>query len=191
MKQSFSVTSAALAVLTFACSVMPAAAEHHEGFTNDFAADLQRVGNRLVQLAEAVPADQFGWAPAEGVRTVSQVYMHVVGTNMLMPMALGAPAPEGLEIPEQGPFALMGQWEKDVTSKDDVIAKLKASVEYAVEAVKQIPGHDEQVELFGFPGSKRAYMLILLTHAHEHLGQSIAYARSLGVVPPWSRAAEE
>ena len=25
------------------------------------------------------------------------------------------------------------------------------------------------------------------THLHEHLGQLIAYARSNGVVPPWSR----
>ena len=29
-------------------------------------------------------------------------------------------------------------------------------------------------------------MMIIATHAHEHLGQSIAYARSNGVVPPWS-----
>jgi uncharacterized damage-inducible protein DinB len=61
------------------------------------------------------------------------------------------------------------------------------------EAVKEVAaaGLEEQSELFGFPASKRAYLMILLTHSHEHLGQSIAYARSIGVVPPWSRPQAE
>ena len=65
--------------------------------------------------------------------------------------------------------------------------KLKESFEYAAAAVPTITDLDTIVETFGFPGTKRAYLLILLTHAHEHLGQSIAYARSVGVVPPWSQ----
>jgi hypothetical protein len=28
----------------------------------------------------------------------------------------------------------------------------------------------------------------ILEHASEHLGQSIAYARMNGIVPPWSRS---
>ena len=54
-------------------------------------------------------------------------------------------------------------------------------------AVQTITDLETTVETFGFPGTKRDYLLILLTHAHEHLGQSIAYARMNGVVPPWSR----
>ena len=50
---------------------------------------------------------------------------------------------------------------------------------------------DEKVELFGPPSSKRSYMFILQGHAHEHLGQAIAYARSVGVAPPWSLPAPE
>jgi uncharacterized damage-inducible protein DinB len=30
-------------------------------------------------------------------------------------------------------------------------------------------------------------MLRILVHNHEHMGQSIAYARTIGVVPPWSQ----
>ena len=156
-----------------------------EGFMDDFVADLQRTGGRLVQLAEAVPADKFDWAPNDEVRTISRVYMHVVGTNMLMPVLLGAAPPEGLEIPEN-PFSLMQEWE-GITDKAEVIAKLEASVEYAAKAVREIEDLETKVDFFGFEASKRAYMFILLTHEHEHLGQSIAYARSIGVVPPWSQ----
>jgi uncharacterized damage-inducible protein DinB len=40
--------------------------------------------------------------------------------------------------------------------------------------------------MFGQPASKRRMLILLVTHMHEHLGQSIAYARTNGVVPPWS-----
>jgi uncharacterized damage-inducible protein DinB len=34
--------------------------------------------------------------------------------------------------------------------------------------------------------SKRSILLLTVTHSHEHLGQQIAYARSNGIVPPWT-----
>ena len=110
---------------------------------------------------------------------------------MLMPMMLGAPAAEGLEIPEGGPMALGQKWESEVTEKDDVIAKLEASFAYAAEAMGKVPNLEESTAIFGFEASKRAYLIILLGHAHEHLGQSIAYARSNGIVPPWSQPPPE
>jgi uncharacterized damage-inducible protein DinB len=30
-------------------------------------------------------------------------------------------------------------------------------------------------------------LFLIANHMHEHLGQSIAYARTNGVVPPWSK----
>ena len=156
-------------------------------FTTDMLANFDRTGEQLLTLAVATPAEQYAWAPSDAVRTMSEVYMHVVGTNVLLPMALGAAPPEGLEVPEGGPFALLQKWEQEVTAKDDVIARLKDSFEYASAAVPAITDLETEVNLFGFPGTKRAYLLILLTHAHEHLGQAVAYARSVGVVPPWSQ----
>lgn len=169
--------------------VSPAYAEDaNAGFTADFVADFERVGGRLAELAGATPADKFSWAPSDEVRTVSEVYVHAVFVNFFLPMALGAAPPEGLEMSEDmNPMALMKEWEETVTAKDDVIAKLNESFAYATKAVPTITDLETTVETFGFPGTKRAYLLILLTHAHEHLGQSIAYARSIGVVPPWSQ----
>ena len=95
--------------------------------------------------------------------------------------------PEGLEIPEN-PFALLGEWEKNITAKDDVIAKLKESFEYVGGAIRSIEDLETEVAIFfPTPSSKRSYILILQSHAHEHLGQSIAYTRSLGITPPWSQ----
>lgn len=183
---------AALALLAIAAPVWSEEGDTNSGFTADWTADFERVGERLVQLAEAVPAEKFSWAPNEDVRPVSAVYVHVAFTNTFLPMALGAAPAQGLELPEDmSPMAMMRDWEAKITEKEDVIAKLRDSFEYASQAVSTIKDHDTIVETFGFPGSKRAYLLILLDHAHEHLGQSIAYARSNGIVPPWSRPAEE
>lgn len=186
MNKTSRVLAGMIAVLAFVTPVM--AEEASSGFTADFVADFERAGGRLAELAEATPADKYSWAPSDEVRTVSEVYVHVVFTNTFIPMALGAAPPEGFEMSEgMNPMDLMKEWEAKVTDKDDVIAKLKESFEYAAKAVPTITDLETQVETFGFPGTKRAYLLILLTHAHEHLGQSIAYARSIGVAPPWSQ----
>ena len=43
------------------------------------------------------------------------------------------------------------------------------------------------VKLFGRDMTKEDAVRFLFGDQHEHLGQSIAYARSNGVVPPWSK----
>ena len=50
-------------------------------FKVEFLRQLDDVEKKLVSLAEAVPADKYGWRPGEGVRSVGEVYMHIVGGN--------------------------------------------------------------------------------------------------------------
>ena len=185
--------SIAMTLMCLCCVVAlaaPVVADSHEsGFMYDVVGNLEFTGGRIIELAEAIPADKYSWRPSDEVRTTSEVLMHMVGVNLLLPNALGADLPEGVEIPEDGPFALLGKLEAEVTEKDDVVAKLKESFAYAQEALPSITDLDTSVQLFGpEPQSKRAYVMILMNHAHEHLGQSIAYARSMGVVPPWTAA---
>ena len=151
-------------------------------------ANISEAGEKLVALAEATPADKFSWSPTEEVRTISEIYVHVIGTNLLLPSALGAAPPEGLEMTDS-PFAMASEWEKTLTAKEDVIAKLRESFDYVGSALATIADLDTEVALFGPPSSKRSYFLIIMTHAHEHLGQSIAYARTVGITPPWSQPA--
>ncbi|MBI1950701.1 MAG: DinB family protein [Acidobacteria bacterium] len=194
MRGSKTAPFLAMSCIALAASLLPPApaeakkkAAARSDFTSDAIANLARVGKQLISLAEAMPADRFSWRPNDAVRKVSEVYMHVVGPNILIPSLLGAAPPKGVTIPEK-PFELAAKWESEITSKDEVIARLRESFDYAAEAIKTIPAKElgTEVDIFGFPASKRAYILILLSHAHEHLGQSIAYARSVGVVPPWS-----
>jgi uncharacterized damage-inducible protein DinB len=42
---------------------------------------------------------------------------------------------------------------------------------------------------FGPDANKGDIIYLLAGHAHEHLGQSIAYARVNGIVPPWTAEA--
>ena len=45
---------------------------------------------------------------------------------------------------------------------------------------------DKPVKMFGRDTTVRGVMLVAVSHEFEHLGQSIAYARTNGVVPPWT-----
>ena len=163
-----------------------------DGFQKDVAADLERTGAKLVSLAEAIPADKYGWRPAEGVRSVSEVFVHVANANTMMPAPMGMTPPAGVDLPADMPAAMawMQEQEASITDKDAVIAALKSSIDYAAGAVRGLASStlEDEINMFGFPASRRAYVLVLLTHNHEHLGQAIAYARSIGVVPPWSAA---
>jgi hypothetical protein len=184
-----------LALLATLVAMAPALAEHHEDAEMELTAEvagmlknLASTGDKLLALARATPADKFAWSPNDEVRTISEVYIHAAATNLLLPGALGAAPPEGLEM-TGSPFEMMAQWEAEITAKDDVIVKLEESLAYAHDALASITDLETEVALFGPPSPKRDYFLILVGHAHEHLGQSIAYARSAGVVPPWSQPA--
>ena len=186
------------AILALVLMAMPATAAHHEGgeepqmegFMADLIGNIESTEKKLVALAEAMPDDMYGWAPSVEVRTWSETLIHVAGANFFIPAALGAAPMEGMPT-DQNPMEIMQKMEAEITAKDDVVKKMKKSFAYVYEALPTITDLDTKVELFGPPSSKRSYLLILQGHAHEHLGQSIAYARSVGITPPWSQPAPE
>jgi hypothetical protein len=190
-------------LVAIAMTSLPAMAGHHEkaemsetempemdGFMTDLIGNIKSTEEKLVALAEAMPAEMYGWAPSVEVRTWSETLIHVAGANFFIPAALGAASVEGMPT-DQNPMEIMQKMEAEITAKDDVIKKMKKSFAYLYGALPTIADLDEKVELFGPPSSKRSYMFILQGHAHEHLGQAIAYARSVGVAPPWSLPAPE
>jgi len=175
---------AVLSILALGIVTVPALAGEPEGeltgYLGSFKADYERVTDKIVQLAEAIPADKYGWAPAEGVRNAGQVVVHVAAANYFLAQAAGVPMPEGANMMEA---------EKTVTAKEDVIKLFKESLDQVHKAAHGKAGADldEMVEIFGQKMPVRQVFLIISGHAHEHLGQLIAYARSNGVVPPWSQ----
>ena len=156
--------------------VLPSRAQ--DGYLSDFLNDFNGASEKLVNLADVTPADLYSWRP-EGVRSISEVYVHVANANFSLAQAFGVPMPEN--------FAMDA--EQTVTDKDEVIALLKLSQEHVRKAVEAVKGEnlEEEVEAFGRTFSRNVVLLIIGGHSHEHLGQSIAYARMNGIVPPWSQ----
>ncbi len=148
------------------------------GFRAEFTAEVDSVGKKLVDLANAMPEAKYGWRPAPGIRSVSEVYVHVAGGNYLLPSFMGVKVPEGISR----------DMEKTVTEKAKVIETLKKSLEHVKSVAANVsdPDLDKKVKFFGREMTERALMTVMLNHMHEHLGQSIAYARMNGVAPPWS-----
>jgi uncharacterized damage-inducible protein DinB len=136
---------------------------------------------KLVALAEATPADKFGWRPGQGVRSVGEVYAHVSGANYFLPTFWGSKVPDGVD--PRG-------FEKDGGDKAKTIDTLKKSFDHLKQQVQTLSQADldKKIKMFGHDATVRDAVLVLATHGHEHLGQAIAYARSNGIVPPWSAA---
>jgi uncharacterized damage-inducible protein DinB len=159
-------------------SADPAAAS---GLRKELIGQLTDAEQKLVALADATPAEKYTWRPAAGVRSVSEVFMHVVGANYMIPGMAG--------VKRKPDIALTPDMETKVTDKAQIVDMLKKSFAHARQAVMDVPDAqmDASVSLFGSPSTNRGVLVLLTTHAHEHLGQSIAYARMNGIVPPWSR----
>lgn len=160
-------------------------ADHHKKggqslFQQTFLATYAGETDKMVSLAEAFTAEGMEWRPAEGVRSVREAILHVAGANYgLGARFLGKEMPEGINP---------RQFNKTIKSKEDTIKVLKDSIQFVKEAVGSLDEASlaESIKLFGNDSSKMGAVLVLGGHAYEHLGQLIAYARSSGVVPPWS-----
>ena len=151
----------------------------------EVARTIEIAGGKMVALANAMPQEAYGWRPAEGVRSVSEVYMHVAGTNYWFPTLVGGTPPASSGVTAR--YNTVPPMEQ-VTDKAAVVAALQASFDFLVEFVENAPADrlDEAVNMFGTPTTHRGVLVETTIHLHEHVGQSIAYARANGVKPPWS-----
>jgi uncharacterized damage-inducible protein DinB len=172
-------------VVLFAASVLAAAqtpppAAIPGSFQAEYVAEVDGVGQKLVSLAEAMPADKYGWRPAPGVRSVGEVDMHVVAGCSTLPSFLGLKRMEGISRDS----------EKTITDKAQIVELLKKAIANARAAGGVVTDADlgRKVKTFGDQEmTERQVLVRILVHLHEHLGQSIAYARMNGVAPPWSK----
>ena len=149
-------------------------------FQNETAGSISYTSGHVMQLAKEIPADKYSWSPGTGVRSVAQVFAHIISANYFFASKLGAKMPSDLK---------METLETDLKSKDAITAELKRSYDLALNAIKNTPDASltQKVE-FPFPGefTNMSVVLIILAHSNEHLGQLIGYARMNNITPPWS-----
>jgi uncharacterized damage-inducible protein DinB len=164
----------ALAVASYRAAAQDIPPELGQGWAPEFAL----TSRQLLQLAEATPAEKYSWRPAPGVRSISEVYMHIAIANLWLLQQAGAPSPELAKLPKDP--------EKSVTAKADVITWLRRSQD-AVRAAYPSADRQKKVQFFNKDATADGVFLRILLHDNEHMGQSIAYARMNGIVPPWSK----
>jgi uncharacterized damage-inducible protein DinB len=173
----------ALSALSVTVAQQPAGAPADApaaGYRAEFLRELAGLESKYVRLAEKMPAEKYNWRPADGVRSVGEVFLHVASANFGFSDRIGTPAPAGFQM--QG-------FDKSTTDKAKIVEQLKQSFAHIRRAALKASDADADKTMSWFGGStitQRGFLVFLTGHAHEHLGQSIAYARVNGVVPPWS-----
>lgn len=164
-------------------------------FRSEYLAELEIARRQLFGLAEAIPDEKYEWRPDPGARSVSEVLVHVATGNFMLLDIVGSKPPVHLfgEVRGTGPERMMAlmppsdELARDVHDKVSVIKLLRESL----DAVDQVfsSASDESLEeprqFFRPDSTVRRVYLRLLVHLHEHMGQMIAYTRSMGLPAPW------
>ena len=146
------------------------------------ALDLQQLQEKFTKLAAAIPQEKYSWRPAEGVRSIDELFLHVAGAGFYFPTLKGTPAAPGFTPKD---------FEKSTTDKAKVIEWLNKSFIYAIASVQSMSNAQFAAPLpkLGPQANEGDVVYLMAVHAPEHLGQAIAYSRSVGVVPPWTAEA--
>ena len=162
-------------------------AEDGKGFRADLIGQVGFAQKQILDLENAIPDSKMAWRPNKEVRSISEVYSHIAFANYLVLKFAGVTLPEGISIasPEDAT-----KWEKASTDKKVIREQLVKSFEFVKSSIGSMSDADleNMVDFFGQKMTVRSVLLGLLSHMHEHLGQSIAYARMEGIVPPWTAA---
>jgi uncharacterized damage-inducible protein DinB len=155
--------------------MMPLAEAQPAGIQAAFGKDAAKLSDKFTGLAR-VMSGKYDWKPGQGVRSVGDVFNLIVKENGLLAGVLsGTPNTGAKPAP--------------ITDPEKLQEALKASYANLQKAITALSDSDLQapVKLFGRDMTKQGALMLILEDQHEHLGQSIAYARSNGVVPPWSK----
>jgi uncharacterized damage-inducible protein DinB len=172
MRRAFLLFFILLCILPLRAQTAP------EGIWQGYDGEWRHLSQQLIALAEATPEDKFTWRPAPGVRSTSEVYMHIVSANFYLLSVTGPKMPAHFKE----------EMENTVTSKAQVIGWLKRSLEAVKQAHLAETPKDLQrkVHIADRDATVDGMYLRIIVHDNEHMGQLVAYARMTGVVPPWS-----
>lgn len=164
----------------------PTAGTDGQAMVDHLLDQLTTARGKIEGLAEAMPESAYAWRPADGVRSVGEVFQHVAADNYLLPAILGVEAPASSGITTD--YATVQAYEARSATKAEILAELRASFDHLETGIAATRSDlDRTATAFGTEFTAGGLWTMAITHLHEHLGQGIAYARSNGVVPPWSR----
>ncbi|MGD0471098.1 MAG: DinB family protein [Terriglobales bacterium] len=167
------------------------------GFRREYLSELEIARTQLLALAGIVPDESYGWGPVPGARSFSAVLVHIAAGNLLLLYRAGVRMPVVIDLygAIEGDtatrlVAIIRQnvaMETTMVTKFEVVHLLDRSFQAVAEAMKTATDDDLDVvgNFFGEPEAVRRLYLRLLTHSHEHMGQAVAYVRTMGYKVPW------
>jgi uncharacterized damage-inducible protein DinB len=178
-------TTGLLALCATGAAALQAASSSLPG---DLRPAFEDAAGKAVALAKAIPAEKYGWRPAPGVRSIGEVFVHMANGNRLL-LTFASPH-QVADADLRKLIADNERREKSLVQKEDIVRELEASFEEVREAAAALAEKDltRTVRTFGQERTVRSIYVLIATHAGEHVGQSIAYARMNGITPPWSAA---
>lgn len=143
---------------------------------------------QLMDVAEAMPADKYSFAPTEGefkgVRTFAQQLKHIAAANYILGAALLGEKPPTDAGDEAGPDS--------VRTKPEIMQYLQGSFTYLHKAAATIDDKNTVIKstpispLLG-NGTRLGLAVEALLHDEDHYGQMVEYLRMNGIIPPSSR----
>jgi hypothetical protein len=179
---------------TLTLSVLPATALHaddavdHTSPTYDMKAqalvDLEQMQKKFVELANALPADKLTWRPSADSRSFAEVFLHVAAERYGILGMMGAETPAGVD---------RKALEKSTTDRSRIVEELNKSWDFAKKTIQAMPNAEfaKLLPKLGPQANAGDVIYILVADNHEHLGQSIAYARENRIIPPWTVEAQK
>ena len=142
--------------------------------TKEMAAGFQRASNDILDVAEAMPAEKYGYKPAAEMSTFGDQLVHVAGIVQRF-----VDTSKGVKT-EAAHHGAMG--------KPEVIALLKKTFQSGQDSVAQL-SDAQLLETVKFPFGDRmvtryTYWQGPLYQIRNHHGQLVVYLRMNGIVPP-------
>jgi uncharacterized damage-inducible protein DinB len=152
-----------------------------KGLKAEIINELKDAESKIATLANDIPQAKYTWRPEDGVRSVSEVILHVAGANYFFLSFLGIKMPDGAKMDSD--------FDKKTTNKEEILEFVKKSYSFTYDKIMSLKDKDleKSVDFFGMKLTTRQLMIKAVGHNHEHLGQLIAYARMNGVTPSWSK----
>ena len=148
---------------------------------------LTMIEKSFVGLADAMPAERYGFRPTSGefrdVRTFGEQVKHVACANVAFYNEIEKKTPpEGCETGGPSP----------AKTKAEIMTYLRESFAYAGRVLRTMTPANA-LEAAGGPYGGQSSRLGLATlsiwHASDHYGQLVVYLRMNGIVPPASQPA--
>ena len=160
---------------------------------SDLARSFRTVRKNTIQIAEEIPADQYGFRPAEGVRSVAETLAHLA-VSTRFPHRFHSGRPTSVEFADFS-AAMQRQLkeEGELTAKEQIVAALRHDGEEFASWLETL-SDDALAEHIHFPAgmeppSKSRFEMLLASKEHEmhHRGQLMVVERMLGIVPHLTR----